>query len=165
MILVDVREATKTDLEALVAREPIEARRLYEVERFRAQENDEGLLLIAWHGDAIQGRVRLRWWSKYDDVREEFGDFPEINALDAWPTGEGVGTQVIAACERIAAERGYVQIGIGVEVTNVDARRLYERLGYEFWSEVVDVWDEFDDAGAVATVHRDPAAYLIKPLA
>ncbi len=64
----------------------------------------------------------------------------------------------------MAAERGYERIGIGVEVTNADARRLYERLGYEFWDEVIDLWDEFDDSGAVAKAHRDPAAYLIKPL-
>jgi RimJ/RimL family protein N-acetyltransferase len=164
MIPVEVREATRDDLAALVAREPVEARRIYEVERFDAQENGEGLLLIAWNGATIHGRVRLRWWSKYDVVRAAFGDFPEINALDAWPTGEGVGSQIIAACERVSAERGYERVGIGVEVTNLAARRLYERLGYEPWNDVVDEWDEFDDAGAIAKVHHDPAAYLIKPL-
>ena len=164
MIPVEVRQCTRAELDALLAREPNEARRIYEVERFESQERGECALLVAWHGETIHGRVRLRWWSKYDEVRDEFGDFPEINALDAWPTGERVGSQIIDACELLSVERGYERVGIGVEVTNVDARRLYERLGYEPWNNVIDRWDEFDETGAVAVVHQDPAVYLIKPL-
>jgi RimJ/RimL family protein N-acetyltransferase len=92
--------------------------------------------------------VRFRFWSKYVEVIDELGEFPEINALDAWPTGTGVGTKIIAECERLARARGDKQIGIGVVLTNTAARRLYERLGYEYWGDVID--------------DGDAAAYLVK---
>jgi GNAT superfamily N-acetyltransferase len=146
VVSLDVHAATAADLEALVAREPEKAK--YEVNRFEAQERGEGLLLVAWEGDELRGRVRFRFWSKYVEVIDELGEFPEINALDAWPTGTGVGTKIIAECERLARERGDKQIGIGVVLTNTAARRLYERLGYEYWGDVID--------------DGDAAAYLVK---
>lgn len=164
MIPVDVRQCTKADLEKLIAREPVVAKRAYEIERFEAQERGECALLVAWHGETIHGRVRLMWRSKYDEVVKDLGEFPEINALDAWPTGEGVGSQIIEACERVSSERGFTRIGIGVEVSNVNALRLYERVGFEHWGRVIDEWAEYDDAGRVDTWHQDPAFYLTKML-
>jgi GNAT superfamily N-acetyltransferase len=165
VIKVDVRQADARVLDALIARDPGGPAELYERERFAAQERGECALLVAFDADGnVRGRVRLRWYSKYVEVIDEFGEFPEINALDAWPTGEGVGSQIIAECERIAAARGDTQVGIGVELTNVDARRLYERLGYEYWGDVIDEWNEVDAHGNVTKTHHDPAAYLIKNL-
>jgi ribosomal protein S18 acetylase RimI-like enzyme len=146
--VVIIRPATPDDLAALEAHAENEQKRNAERIRYEAQENGEGLLLVAWDGDELRGRVRLRFWSKYIEVIDELGEFPEINALDAWPTGTGVGTKIIAECERIAVERGDKQIGIGVVLTNTAARRLYERLGYEYWGEVID--------------DGDAAAYLVK---
>ena len=157
---IDVRPATTDDLDRLVARDPAGA--AYERERFAAQERGEALLLVAWDGDELRGRVRFRFFSKYIEVLDELGEFPEINALDAWPTGAGVGTQIIAACEEAARQRGDKMVGIGVEVSNVNARRLYERLGYEYWGDVIDEWGEVDADGVVTKMHHDPAAYLVK---
>ena len=148
--MIEVRAATAEDLDALIARADNEKAQDAERNRFAAQERGEALLLVAWEGDEIRGRVRFRFYSKYVEVIDEFGEFPEINALDAWPTGKGVGTLIIAECERISVERGETQIGIGVVLTNVAARRLYERLGYEYWGDVID--------------DNEPAAYLIKKL-
>jgi RimJ/RimL family protein N-acetyltransferase len=165
VVNVDVRVCTEADLEALMAREPNPAKRHHEAERYAAQERGECALLLAWDGDTIVGRVRLRWWSKYIEVLDALGEFPEINALDAWPQGQGVGTQIVDACERIAAERGDEQVGIGVEITNTGARRLYERLGYEPWGDVIDEWAEVDAAGNPTVVHHDPCVYLVKNIA
>lgn len=144
--MIEIRPATEADLARLIARDPAEAP--LEQARFDAQERGEALLLVAWEGDELRGRVRFRFFSKYVEVLDELGEFAEINALDAWPTGTGVGTRIIAECERIAAERGDKMVGIGVLVTNTAARRLYERLGYEYWGEVID--------------DGQPAAYLVK---
>jgi RimJ/RimL family protein N-acetyltransferase len=159
MIKVDVRQCTASDLDALMAREPDPAKRFHEAERYEAQQRGECALLLAWDGDTIVGRVRLRWWSKYVEVVDALGEFPEINALDAWPQGQGIGTQIIQRCEEIAAERGDEYVGIAVVTSNVDARRLYARLGYELWGEVTDEWTAPD-----GTVHRDPAVYLLKKM-
>jgi ribosomal protein S18 acetylase RimI-like enzyme len=145
-VVIEVRAATEDDLKALIARDP--SNESYERNRFEAQERGEALLLVAWEGDELRGRVRFRFFSKYVEVLDELGEFPEINALDAWPTGTGVGTIIINECERLTVERGDTMIGIGVLVTNTHARRLYERLGYEYWGEVVD--------------DGQPAAYLVK---
>jgi ribosomal protein S18 acetylase RimI-like enzyme len=145
-VVIEVRAATEADLERLIARDP--ANEQFERARFEAQERGEALLLVAWDGDELRGRVRFRFFTKYVEVLDELGEFPEINALDAWPTGTGVGTKIIAECERIAAARGDKRVGIGVLVTNTAARRLYERLGYEYWGDVID--------------DGEPAAYLVK---
>jgi ribosomal protein S18 acetylase RimI-like enzyme len=44
--------------------------------------------------------------------------------------GQGIGTSLVRAAESLAAERGYTTVELGVEDSNPDARRLYERLGY-----------------------------------
>jgi hypothetical protein len=149
VVNVDVRQCTAEDLDVLMAREPNPAKRLYEAERYEAQERGECALLIAWDGDTIVGRVRLRWWSKYIEVLDALGEFPEINALDAWPQGQGIGTQIV----------------IGVEIVNTGARRLYERLGYEPWGDVIDEWGEVDADGNITVMHHDPCVYLIKNIA
>lgn len=162
---VEIRQATRDDLDKLVARWAEEHQRAAERDRFEAQEKGESLLLIAWEGDEIRGRMgRLYLASKYDVVREKLGDFPEINGLDAWPQGTGVGTKLIAAAEDFARSRGFDRIGIAVLVDNTAARRLYERLGYEYWGEVTDVTEYRNEAGEVIHVDKDPAAYLLKRL-
>jgi len=42
----------------------------------------------------------------------------------------GIGTALIRSAEAVAAEHGYEAVQLGVEDSNPDARRLYERLGY-----------------------------------
>jgi GNAT superfamily N-acetyltransferase len=145
-VVIEIRTATEADLDRLIARDPQNER--FERNRYDAQQRGEGLLLVAWEGDEIRGRVRFRFFSKYVEVLDELGEFPEINALDAWPTGTGVGTQIIRACEGLAAERGDKSIGIGGLEANTAARRLYARLGYEYWGEVID--------------DGEPAVYLVK---
>jgi GNAT superfamily N-acetyltransferase len=44
--------------------------------------------------------------------------------------GKGLGTQLIAECERIAKERGNKWLRIDVLARNHGARRLYERFGF-----------------------------------
>jgi GNAT superfamily N-acetyltransferase len=163
-VVIEIRQATRADLDRLIARNPDDA--AFERDRFEAQERGESLLLIAWEGDEIRGRLgRLYLASKYDEVRAALGDFPEINALDAWPQGRGVGTLLINAAEEIARARGCDKVGIAVLVDNVAARRLYERLGYEYWGDVLDVSEYRDEAGNVVHLQKDPAVYLVKNIA
>jgi ribosomal protein S18 acetylase RimI-like enzyme len=58
--------------------------------------------------------------------------------------GLGIGTLLIHALENRIVERGGVRAEIRVEVTNVRARKLYERLGYMAFGEVPDSWETED---------------------
>ena len=68
--------------------------------------------------------------SKYEKVRQRLGAFPEINALEARPPGQGTGTAIMACAEQTARALGAAMIGLAVDVSNHGARRLYQRLGY-----------------------------------
>ena len=54
--------------------------------------------------------------------------------VDPAHRSRGIGTALIEHMERVAGERGYSVVELRVERTNHDARRLYERLGYELYA-------------------------------
>ena len=65
----------------------------------------------------------------------------------------GVGTELIRAVESAAINRSLNEVNLEVSVDNVDAIRLYERLGYRRLPEpVADSWDELDEHGNRRTV-------------
>ncbi|MBA2607499.1 MAG: GNAT family N-acetyltransferase [Actinobacteria bacterium] len=165
MLRVDIRPISKKDIDALTAIEPGVAKRW--VPRLEAQERGDYAFLVAWSFDAPVGRAILRWDSAYPDVRDRLGDFPEINGLVAEVRNEGVGTQLIAACERVAAEeRAAQRLGISVAINNDSAMRLYRRRGFEPWDggNVSAEWDERDDDGHIVKTHRELGVYLTKRL-
>lgn len=57
----------------------------------------------------------------------------EINHLQvrADMRGQGAGTALIIAAQRLAESKGYTEVALGVSAANQAARRLYLRLGYE----------------------------------
>ena len=54
----------------------------------------------------------------------------EAAAVARLVQGQGIGTSLVQAAETLAVERGYRIAELGVEDSNPQARRLYERLGY-----------------------------------
>jgi GNAT superfamily N-acetyltransferase len=130
------------------------------------QEAGLATYLVAWHGGELAGRCTVLAASKYDKVRQLLGAFPEMNALEARPPGQGTGTKMIACAERTAIEHGAAMIGLAVAVSNDGAHRLYQRLGYHDWGHglVLDHWDETDSAGTVLKTNADPCHYLTKPI-
>jgi GNAT superfamily N-acetyltransferase len=130
------------------------------------REAGQAIYLVAWRGSELAGRCTVLTASKYDEVRRLLGAFPEMNALEARPPGQGTGTKIVACAEHRARERGAVMIGLAVAVSNDGAHRLYQRLGYGDWGHglVVDHWDETDYAGTVLTTNADPCYYLTKSI-
>lgn len=55
--------------------------------------------------------------------------------------GKGVGRRLLAVAERDLARRGVREVEIGVEKDNLRARRLYERLGYQFDHELKESYE------------------------
>jgi ribosomal protein S18 acetylase RimI-like enzyme len=163
---VVVRRVAGRDIERL-SRQPMPAAdRRHQEARWALQVRGEAAQLLAWQDQQVVGWVTLLVRSKYDEVRELLGDFPEMNALAARPPGRGIGTALIRSAEDAARESGAGLIGLAVGEDNEGAVRLYDRLGYTDWGHgpVVDRWTEYDDAGHVVQQHASPCAYLVKPL-
>jgi ribosomal protein S18 acetylase RimI-like enzyme len=69
--------------------------------------------------------------------------------------GLGIGTQLIGSAEALARSYGYQQIHLAVEKSNLNARRLYERLGFRVFTQRVDVWSYTDHHGQTHWVQED----------
>lgn len=90
------------------------------------------LALVARDNKKFCGYVTLKWVSDYPSFAEQ--NIPEIVDLNVLPDyrKQGIGTQLIEACELAAKEQGRAFIGLGVELTADygSAQRLYIHLGY-----------------------------------
>lgn len=97
----------------------------------RRQSNGDIILFVAWLDGAAVGHVMVAWKPR-GDPWVEWAGCPWIYDALTHPDhrSRGVGTAMIQACEQAAWAHGARTLGIGVSVTNVRARALYERLGY-----------------------------------
>ena len=161
---MDIRPATQAEVDQLIAPAGPAARHHLR-ERWETQQRGDGLFLLAHRAGEIVGHTMLLNQSKYAEVRAAH-DPVEINALDAYVRGQGIGTAIICATEAIAADWSRSAIGMAVGADNPGARRLYERLGYQLWDgpQVIDTWTEQDAEGNIVRSHADPCDYLLKKL-
>ncbi|NUS00447.1 MAG: GNAT family N-acetyltransferase [Kribbellaceae bacterium] len=163
---MEIRTAVDADFERMIEELAGYPAAQYHVrDRWEVQQKDDGLLLVAVERGEFVGRTMVLRTSKYDDVRADV-DPVEINALHAFVRGKGIGTALIRAAEAVAVEWGRSAIGMGVELDNLRARGLYERLGYGLWRgpRVVDRWTEKAADGTVVRSHADECDYLFKRL-
>ena len=67
------------------------------------------------------------------DNAEEQSDVPYLANLVVAPKGrrQGLGQQLVTATEECARSWGYSELCIKVDRQNFDARRLYDRMGYQ----------------------------------
>jgi GNAT superfamily N-acetyltransferase len=86
----------------------------------------EWTYLVAWDSDVPVGHAHVAWTDT--ELR-----LPELQDVYVRPErrGQGIGTELTRAAERLVAERGHRRCSISVSDRNDGARRLYERLGYE----------------------------------
>lgn len=64
--------------------------------------------------------------------------------------GEGIGTQLIREAERLCIDRGASHASLDVDIDNLGALRLYERLGYRIVGPHQHHWRTIDhDSGEV----------------
>lgn len=61
----------------------------------------------------------------------------------------GIGTQLIRAAENRIKKRGLTKASLRVELANMRARALYERLGYRAVREVTSEWDQETPDGSI----------------
>jgi len=134
---IEIRPVAETDLERLedVYPEPGPPASRHRV-RWGLQERGEGVYLVAWRGDHPIGWVFIyRPSSREAVVRARSLNAAEVQDLYVDPKfrGEGSGSFLLAAAERLAEDSGWVRIGLEVTVSNPHndvARAMYERRGY-----------------------------------
>lgn len=99
---------------------------------FKEQSDGIRSIILAKVNEKFCGYVTIKWKSDYDSFAQQ--NIPEISDLNVLPDyrNHGIGTALINACEMMAKERGYTDIGLGVGMTADygNAQRLYVRLGY-----------------------------------
>ena len=147
--MIAVRPLTDADLPVVDARLPLS----------RLDQEGERTYLIAWDGAEPVGHAHIAW--------QGHGGIPEIQDafVLAERRGEGVGSVLTAAAEREATARGHSQIGLTVNVANLGARRLYDRLGYG------DAGEEPQRISGTIMLRGEPLEvddtllWLVKPLA
>jgi ribosomal protein S18 acetylase RimI-like enzyme len=165
---MDIRQCREQDLPLLEAGNPSPGKTRYHDRRFERQQQGASTFLIAWAEAVPIGTGEVLWHGcDAPEVHQRYPDCPEINGLHVWPAerrSHGTGTAIIRAAEALARDRGYHQIGLGVDDDNHRAAALYQRLGYqETGCRYLDRYYYLDDHG-----HRhdiaDPARFLVKQL-
>ncbi len=162
-LVVEVRPVTEAELPAVA--EHLDQMR-YFADRLAKQRQGRGVLLVAWAEHAAVGDIYLRLEGPDEDDLAELGDVPLLSHLEVLPEyrKQGIGTRLMQRAERIAWERGYDRIALGVTDDNTDAIRLYLSCGYELWQpEPIETYREiFRDDGSIDAVPDEPCLVYIR---
>ncbi len=96
----------------------------------------KAVVLAVEAGGRYVGRVTLRhdWGDETSIIEKDFPGLPQINALeiDEDHRRRGLATMLVTAAENEARHQGFSMIGLGVEISNEPAKRLYEKLDYSY---------------------------------
>jgi len=137
-------------------------------ERLDGQRRGECVYMIAWDGNEPVGHLNLRLRGRKLPDRARRLKAAQIEDLRVAATHRrrGVATELMQRAEDEAAARGFRTIGLGVDVGNVPARRLYHRDGYaeSGLGEFVVAYPYIDEDGVERQAH-ETCTYLVKPLA
>jgi ribosomal protein S18 acetylase RimI-like enzyme len=142
---VDIRPLAESDLAAL-ATELGRGHARYFRRRMPLQQTGRGMVLVAFHRAKPVGAVLVVWGEPAEE-RQLRLRLPGVPLLYHVHVKEnlrcrGIGTQILAAVHDELRARGHQKVTLGVDQSNKDARRLYERLGYDVWTE--DSWGTGD---------------------
>jgi ribosomal protein S18 acetylase RimI-like enzyme len=166
---VIIRECTRHDLDALEAAYPSAGLSRFHEQRYLRQQAGVSSYLTIWDDDGTSvGSGEIMWTgAKEAEVRKRFPGCPELNGLTVWPAdrrSHGVGTRMIEHATRLVQQRGFAQVGLGVDDDNPRAAALYLKLGFaETGVRYLDRWASIDRAGSRHDF-ADPCRFLVKQL-
>lgn len=168
-LCLEIKEAEESQLDFLVTQfSP--GNPMFQYNRYAIQKSGEGLYLIAWHNNTPAGHFLLRWSGPNDDPVTKLVDITHSAFLEAGLTKDeyrrqGVATAIILEAERLAKNKGCTCIGLEVGVSNSEAKRLYEKLGYEDWGhgEFLISW-EYNDKNGNKGRETEVVIYMQKKL-
>lgn len=140
--------ASLADVAAIEATVPTGASDFH---RRRFERDDGSVYLLAWLDDVAVGHALVTPESKYAEVHDGLGRFPEVNGLGVAEAyrRRGVARALLRAAVGEAVRRGSDRLGLAVEPDNAPAVALYRGLGFERRDlVVVDEWAWRDAHGA-----------------
>lgn len=153
--MVEIREAKKEDIPALrrvaiatqidtfgeqntVANMQAFLKEAYSIEKFEEElAEPASVYYLAWVGNRLAGFLRLR---ESPEVEHLLGDNTlELQRLyvDKSFQGEGIGKRLMEFALDYATRLGYEYLWLGVWERNFKAQKIYERWGFERFSEHV----------------------------
>lgn len=102
--------------------------------RVPAQARGEGRILVAIDTEGMPVGAVWVSWTKADE-REVNDYLPNVPLLYHFEVrkemrGLRIGTRLLRYAEATLRAAGFDRVALGVDEWNIDARRLYERLGY-----------------------------------
>lgn len=124
---VTIRLCRKDDLPALEWFGMFTDHREMILAAYDSQERGEALMLVAETQGFPVGQVWI------DLTLERVDATGVLWAVRVFPTlqNRGIGTQLMAAAEDVLRCRGCTTVELGVEKDNLQAKRFYERQGYQ----------------------------------
>jgi len=163
---VEIRPLAAGELDAVeraLARYPGKHR-----ERLEGQRRGECVYVIAWDGDEPVGHLNLRVRGRKlpDRARRLRAAQVEDLRVARAHRRRGVATELMQRAAAEAAARGFRAVGLGVDVGNVPARRLYYQEGYEETGlgQFLVSYPYIDEDGIERQAH-ETCTYLVKRLA
>jgi ribosomal protein S18 acetylase RimI-like enzyme len=150
-----IRSANLGDDAALASLVPDPDRRAWRIRN--AVEDRESLLVAELDGQII-GTVSIRWDGGCDAPN------PWIYGGEVLPDRrrQGIGTRLWQEAHRLCRFRGSRAASLDVDVTNVGARQLYERLGYVALRRHEHHWVARDWKTATVIAHGTADTWLMR---
>lgn len=159
---IEVRPCVSTDLPLLERDLPAGEAHRRHLER---QADGVRTYLGAFGNDRVVGTCVVSWdGCREPELREAFPDAVEIAGLhvgEQW-RGQGVGSALVRAAERLAWEAGCRRLVIGVADDNPGAAALYRSLGYRETGVRAQVCYELPGADGVRVPVVEQTRALIK---
>jgi GNAT superfamily N-acetyltransferase len=135
---VEIRPLSEGDYPALAA-ELGRSHAKYFRRRLPLQTAGKGMIPVAFRKGRPVGAALVLWAEPPEERRLRLR-LPGVPLLYHVFVKEdlrcrGIGTQLLARVHDELRAQGHQQVTLGVDHSNKDARRLYERLGYDNWEE------------------------------
>jgi GNAT superfamily N-acetyltransferase len=135
---VDIRPLSEKDYPALVA-ELGRGHAKYFRKQLPLQNAGKGIILVAFRKSRPVGAVLVLWAEPAEErkLRLRLPGVPLLYHVFVKESlrRRGIGTQLLAAVHEELRAHGHRKVTLGVDAVNKDAKRLYERLGYDDWED------------------------------
>lgn len=128
---------------------------------YREQQTGKRLILVADSNNFPIGHIFMLFLNAEKQIDKRVYLY-SLRVMEMF-RGCGIGTQLIHEAESLIANRHYHWSTIAAAKTNVGAKRLYERLGYEVFADDPGNWSYFDHQGRLIEV-QEPCWLLQKQI-